>query len=220
MILVFAVPYVYVRFFEMKPPVPLSFDDLTDESQVRPGDPARPPVLRWTAVQPSSASYVAFDGRKRTSGSTNIVSGSASVSAESRTAENVTIQVDLSAIGGEDADQDKRFRSSATGSSQFPGQFPIASLRLGPGATSFERTTSTELTGTFTIGGIERPTLFRIQSRRVRNHVEFSGSLDLTWSAWNISDPFSDLSSTEQPRLEFSVTFVPTPSEQVSLNSS
>jgi polyisoprenoid-binding protein YceI len=214
-LLVFGVPYVYVRFFETKPPIPLSFDDLSDESQVRPGDPARPPVLHWTAVQPSSASYVAFSERKRISGSTGIVSGSASLTTES-TVEKVTIQVDLATVGGDDSDQDQRFRSNATGS----GKFPVASLNFGPGPISFDRTTSAEFTGTVSIRGIERTTLFRIQSRRVRRHVELSGSFDLTWSAWNISDPFSRLSSTEQPRLEFSVTFVPTPSEQVSPNSS
>jgi polyisoprenoid-binding protein YceI len=222
-VLGFGIPYVYVHYVTPKPPGPLSFDDVNETSA--PDDSTRALPTNWTVVQPARTSYVVIDRGDsntnvdtRRTASTSIVSGSAVLTRDQ--IEKVTITVSLTTLGSNDPNRDKRFRSSITASDKFP----LAVLTIGPSAVSFRNSTEATVEGTINLIGLDRTASIELRTRRVRGRfgerVELTGSAPLVWASWGIADPFPEMNPPAPPRLEFSVTLVATPSEQVSVSTS
>ena len=208
-------PFVFFHFIEGPAPAPLSLSSETSTSE--PSGSAAPATTAavdggWTVTSGSQAGYRVQEtlfGQSHTAvGRTSSVSGSLNISSTSVTAGRFS--VDLTKVTSDESLRDEQFQGRIMDTAMYPTATFVLTQPIDLGTVPAEGVEVTEqATGALTMHGVTRTVTFPLTARRSGDLMEVSGSIPITFSDWDISNPSGGPAETGSTgTMEFLVNLV------------
>jgi polyisoprenoid-binding protein YceI len=206
-------PFVYIHFIEGPAPKPLSLPDATKGSKGSTGpttSPARFPVGTWTATSASVLGYrvneVLFGQNNVAVGRTHSVTGSITLAGTSVSA--ATFRVQMVTVHSDESQRDNQFDGRIMDVAAYPtASFTLTSpITLGSDAAVTDGSTiKTTATGKVTLRGQTVGVTFPVSARYSGGAIDISGSIPITFAAWDIPNPSfgSAITTDNHGTLEF-----------------
>ncbi len=200
-------PFVYFHFIEGSSPARLTLP------KTKPGATAAAPPLAgtWTVTTGSTAGYRIEEtlfGQSHTAvGRTTAVTGQMVATASQVT--STTVTVDLTQVTSDSGERDNQFQGRIMNTSQFPTATFTLTSPIALGTVPAPGTTVTQkAAGTLAMHGTTRAIQANLTSVQTGNVIRVNGSIPVTFSDWNISNPSGGPATTGDTGLiEFLVTF-------------
>jgi polyisoprenoid-binding protein YceI len=200
-------PFVYFHFIEGSSPARLALP------KTKPGSTTTvaPLAGTWIVTTGSTAGYRIEEtlfGQSHTAvGRTTALTGQMTATANQVT--NTTVSVDLTQISSDSGERDNQFQGRIMNTAQFPtATFTLTSpINLGT-VPAPDTTVTQKASGTLTMHGTTRAIQADLTSVQTGNLIRVNGSIPITFSDWNISNPSGGPATTGDTGLiEFLVTF-------------
>ncbi len=200
-------PFVYFHFIEGSSPARLTLP----KTKAGTATGAAPLAGTWVVTTGSTAGYRIQEtlfGQSHTAvGRTTALTGQ--MTATANQVMNTTVTVDLTQVSSDSGVRDSQFQGRIMNTSQFPtATFTLTSpINLGtvpaPGTTVTQKAS-----GTLTMHGTTRAIQADLMSVQTGSLIHVNGSIPVTFSDWNISNPSGGPSTTGDTGLiEFLVAF-------------
>jgi polyisoprenoid-binding protein YceI len=211
-------PFVYIHFVEGKPPAPLSLASGSSTTST-----ARPAVATagaaapsgvdgtWNVSSGSTAGYRVKEtlfGQSNTAvGRTTAVTGTIDIAGTAVT--TGSFSVDLRKVSSDRSQRDEQFQGRIMNTSRFPtATFTLTSpIQFSTLPAEGAQTTQT-VTGDLSMHGVTNSVTFPVTAQRASGTIAVSGSINITFADWNISNPSGGPATTaDNGVLEFLINF-------------
>ena len=210
-------PFVFFHFIEGPAPAPLSLSSEASTSVPR-GSAASSATTAavdgvWDVTSGSQAGYrvqeILFGQSHTAVGRTSSVTGSLTISATTVTAGRFS--VDLTKVTSDESLRDEQFQGRIMDTAMYPTATFVLTRSIDLGSVPAEGVEITEqATGTLSMHGVTRTVTFQITARRSGDLLEVSGSIPITFSDWDISNPSGGPAETGNTgTMEFLINLVP-----------
>ena len=189
-------PFVFFHFIEGQAPAPLSLS--SESSTSAPSRAAASPTTTaavdgvWDVTSGSQAGYRVQEtlfGQSHTAvGRGSAVTGSLTISATNVT--TARFSVDLTKVTSDESLRDEQFQGRIMDTAMYPTATFALTQPINLGSVPAEGVEVTEpATGTLNMHGVTRTVSFHLTARRSGDLIEISGSIPITFSDWDISNP-------------------------------
>ena len=189
-------PFVFFHFIEGPAPAPLSLS--SESSTSVPSRATASPTTTaavggvWDVTSGSQAGYRVQEmlfGQSHTAvGRTSAVTGNLTISATSVTAGRFS--VDLTKVTSDQSLRDEQFQGRIMDTAMYPTATFVLTQPIDLGSVPAEGVEITEQAmGTLSMHAVTRAVRFHLTARRSGDLIEISGSIPITFSNWNISNP-------------------------------
>ncbi len=218
-------PWVYIHWIKADAPKRLSIDDVptgkdtgtqnttgtgTDNTGTANTGPALSPNA-WTVAAGSQVGYrvveVLFGQHTEGVGRTNKVTGSLTLDGAIVSAASFT--VDMTSLTSDDARRDRKFTGQIMNTATIPkATFTLTKpIDLGTGPADAQAITATA-SGDLLLHGVTQPATFGLTAKRTGNKIAVSGSIDVKFADYDITNPSGGPVTTEDHGLiEFALAF-------------
>jgi polyisoprenoid-binding protein YceI len=214
-VLVVAVPYIFIHFVQGAAPPPLALSATSSASSSPQASSAGDATTdgTWKLQGSSIVGYrvdeVLFGQTDTAVGRTTSITGA--LTAAGRTVTDATFTVDMTTVTSDDDRRDEQFQGRIMETSTFPTSTFTLTKPVDFGslpAVGQQRTS--QVTGTLALHGVTKTVTFDVSSERVGSAMQVAGSIPITFADWNISNPsFSGIVTTQDHGvLEFKLNFV------------
>jgi polyisoprenoid-binding protein YceI len=199
-------PFVYFHFIEGTSPTKLALPRTRATTTAGVSLPGT-----WTVAAGSQAGYrveeTLFAQSHTAVGRTSSVTGQMTINANQVT--NTTVTVDLTQVTSDSGQRDSNFQGRIMNTSQYPTATFTLTTPIDLGAVPAPGTTiNVKGSGSLRMHGTTRAVQATLQARQSGDTVQVSGSIPVTFSDWNISNPSGGPASVgDQGTIEFLVTF-------------
>lgn len=209
-------PFVFFHFIEGPAPAPLSLSSEASTT-VPSGSVASAATTAdvdgvWDVTSGSQAGYrvqeVLFGQSHTAVGRTSAVTGSLTISSTSVTAGRFS--VDLTKVTSDESLRDEQFQGRIMDTAMYPAATFVLTRPINLGSVPAEGVAITKgTTGTLSMHGVTRTVTFHLTARRSGDLIEVSGSVPITFSDWDISNPSGGPAETGSTgTMEFLVNLV------------
>jgi polyisoprenoid-binding protein YceI len=198
-LLVAAVPFVYINFIRDDAPEELSLDDVAAESTTTGG----PSASTTAAVDAIDGTYNATAGTEagyrateillgqnaEAAGRTTDVAGTVTITGTTIESADFTVQM-ASVTSGEDR-RDNQYRTRIMDVATYPtSTFTLTSPIELTTIPAINEEIIVSATGDLTLRGVTKPVTFDLAAKRTGpDTIAVQGSIPITWSEWNIPEP-------------------------------
>jgi polyisoprenoid-binding protein YceI len=202
-------PFVYFHFIEGSSPAKLTLP----KTKAGTTSAAVPLTGTWTVTTGSTAGYRIEEtlfGQSHTAvGRTTAVTGQMAANATQVTSSTVT--VDLTQVSSDSGQRDSQFQGRIMNTSQFPtATFTLNSPIVLGTVPAAGATVTQKASGTLAMHGTTRTIQVDLSSVQTGNLIRVNGSIPVTFSDYNISNPSGGPATTgDTGVIEFLVTFQP-----------
>jgi polyisoprenoid-binding protein YceI len=216
-VLVVAVPFVYINFIRDDAPPKLSLDDVSSQtttpdptSATGDPDPSASADIAGTykANRDSTAGYrakeVLFGQDAEAAGRTNDVSGTVVV--DGTTIKSADFTVEMASVTSDQDRRDSQFRGRIMDVEQFPtATFTLTSPITLDAIPDIGKEITVKATGDFTLRGVTKSVTFDLSAKRTdADSIAVQGDIPITWSDWSIPEPsFGPAQVADNGEIEF-----------------
>jgi polyisoprenoid-binding protein YceI len=201
-ILVVAVPFVWINFIEGDPPSELSLDQVTTTSGGSSGTPGA--VLTsidgtWTIAKGSQAGYrikeTLFGQSTEAVGRTSDVTGQ--LTASGTTISSANFSVELTSVSSDQSQRDGQFQGRIMNTSKFPtATFTLTSpIDIGS-IPADQQQISLKANGDLTMHGVTKPVTFDLTAKLNGQNINVAGSTKVVFADYGIANPSSGPAQT------------------------
>jgi polyisoprenoid-binding protein YceI len=217
-VLVVAVPFVYINFIRDDAPPKLSLDDVSSQTTTRDStsattadpDPSGAVDMSGTykAGSGSTAGYrakeVLFGQDAEAAGRTNDVSGTVVIGGT--TVNSADFTVEMANVTSDQDRRDNQFRGRIMNVEQFPtATFTLTSPITLDTIPELGKEITVKATGDFTLRGVTKSVTFDLSAKRTgADSIAVQGDIPITWSDWSIPEPsFGPAQVADHGEIEF-----------------
>ncbi len=194
-VLVVAVPFIYINFIEGDPAPPLSLDQVTTTSGA--SDPSAAVPLTsidgtWSATEGSQAGYrikeTLFGQSTEAVGRTTKVTGQ--LAASGTTVSAAAFSVDLTSVTSDQSQRDGQFQGRIMNTSKFPtATFTLTSpIDIGS-IPADQQEIAVKATGDLTMHGVTKSVTFDLTAKLDGQHIDVAGSTTIVFADYGIDNP-------------------------------
>ena len=227
-ILVVAVPFVYINFIREDAPARLTFDDATastaagsgatsstptSASTAATGTPtaANPIEGTWTVTDGSQVGYrvkeVLFGQSTEAAGRTSDVTGQVTIAGT--TVQTASFTADMTTVTSDESRRDSQFNGRIMNTSEFPEATLTLTQPIDLGSVPDNLVEVTEsVTADLTLRGATQSVTFDLKARRNGANLEVNGSIPITFADYGIPNPTTaGITTEDHGELEFLTVF-------------
>ncbi len=207
-------PYAYFRFVQGAAPAPLALSSpsVATAAQGSSGNGKTGTDGTWNVLESSVVGYrvdeVLFGQSHTATGRTSSITGSIDV--KGATVASGSFTVDMTTVTSDESRRDAQFNGRIMETGIYPtakftltkpidfGSYPAQGVRR-----------KSQATGNLTLHGVTKPVTFQVTTQRAGSEFQVAGSIPITFSDWNISNPsFAPVVTTQDHGiLEFALNF-------------
>jgi polyisoprenoid-binding protein YceI len=198
-VLVVAVPFVYINFIRKDAPPRLSLDQVASETTTAGGNTdstassADPVDGTYSVTGGSAVGYrakeVLFGQDAEAAGRTSDVAGSAAIQGTTISSADFTAQ--MATVQSDQERRDNQFRGRIMDVATYPtATFTLSSPIHLDAVPALGQEIKVSTTGDFTLRGVTKSVTFDLAaSRKGADTIAVQGAVPVTWSDWNIPEP-------------------------------
>jgi polyisoprenoid-binding protein YceI len=202
-VLVLAVPFVYINFIKDDPPPKLSLDQVTTTSGASNSTSAAAPLTAidgtWSITDGSQAGYrikeILLGQSTEAVGRTTKVTGQ--LTASGTTISTASFSVDMASVSSDDGTRDGQFRGRIMNVSQFPtATFTLTSpIDIGS-IPANEQEITVKATGDLALHGVTKSVTFDLTAKLNGQNINVAGSTTIVFADYDIDNPSSGAAKT------------------------
>jgi polyisoprenoid-binding protein YceI len=190
-VLVVAVPFIYINFIEGDPPKAFSVDQGPTTS-----DPSATPLTSidgtWSITDRSQAGYrikeTLFGQSTEAVGRTTKVTGQ--LTASGTTISTASFSVDLTSVSSDQSQRDSQFQGRIMNTSKFPTATFALTSPIDIGSIPAEgQTIDVKATGDLTLHGVTKSVTFDLTAKVSGQNINVAGSTDIVFADYGIDNP-------------------------------
>jgi polyisoprenoid-binding protein YceI len=195
-VLIVAVPFVYINFIEDDPPPKLSLDQVTTTAGASDPSAAPAPLAgidgTWSITGGSQAGYrikeTLFGQSTVAVGRTTKVTGE--LTAAATTISTATFSVDLTSVTSDQSQRDGQFQGRIMNTSRFPTATFTLTSPIDIGSIPADQVeVAVKATGDLTMHGVTKPVTFDLSARLNGQNINVAGSTNIVFADFGIDNP-------------------------------